>query len=169
MKLVIVAAAVVLLVFLIVKVKLNTFISLIVTSFLTALALRIPLEKIPDIITSGMGDQLGDLAIIFGLGSMIGKLVSDSGGGYRIAHTLIDKFGKKRIQIAVILASFIVGLALFFEVGLVVLLPIIFVIADELGLPLLVLAIPMAATLNVMHGFIPPPPCPNSDCRYLTC
>jgi H+/gluconate symporter and related permeases len=95
MKLVIVAAAVVLLVFLIVKVKLNTFISLIVTSFLTALALRIPLEKIPDIITSGMGDQLGDLAIIFGLGSMIGKLVSDSGGGYRIAHTLIDKFGKK--------------------------------------------------------------------------
>lgn len=162
MKLVIVAAAVVLLIFLIVKVKLNTFISLIVTSFLTALALEIPLAKIPDIITSGMGDQLGDLAIVFGLGSMIGKLVSDSGGGYRIAHTLIDNFGKKRIQIAVILASFIVGLALFFEVGLVVLLPIIFVIADELGLPLLVLAIPMAATLNVMHGFIPPHPAPTA-------
>ncbi|WP_068710191.1 gluconate:H+ symporter, partial [Tetragenococcus solitarius] len=72
------------------------------------------------------------------------------------------KFGKRQIQIAVIVASFIVGLALFFEVGLVVLLPIIFVIAKELEIPLLTLAIPMAATLNVMHGFIPPHPAPTA-------
>ncbi|AYW45691.1 gluconate:H+ symporter [Tetragenococcus koreensis] len=162
MKLLIVALGIAFLIFLIVKVKLNTFISLIVTSFLVGLALNIPLDQIPEVITSGMGDQLGDLAIIFGMGSMIGKLVSDSGGGYRIANTLIDKFGKKQIQIAVIIASFIVGLALFFEVGLVVLLPIIFVIAKELEMPLLTLAIPMAATLNVMHGFIPPHPAPTA-------
>ncbi|KFN93091.1 gluconate permease [Tetragenococcus muriaticus PMC-11-5] len=148
--------------FLIVKVKLNTFISLMATSFLVGLALNIPLDQLSEVITSGMGDQLGDLAIIFGMGSMIGKLVSDSGGGYRIANTLIDKFGKRQIQIAVIIASFIVGLALFFEVGLVVLLPIIFVIARELGIPLLTLAVPMAATLNVMHGFIPPHPAPTA-------
>lgn len=162
MKLFIVALGVAFLIFLIVKAKLNTFISLIVTAFLVGLALNIPLDRLPEIITSGMGDQLGDLAIVFGMGSMIGKLVSDSGGGYRIANTLIDKFGKKQIQIAVIIASFIVGLALFFEVGLVVLLPIIFVIAKELGMPLLTLAIPMAATLNVMHGFIPPHPAPTA-------
>ncbi|MCP0887626.1 gluconate:H+ symporter [Ligilactobacillus sp. WILCCON 0076] len=167
MKLLIVAIAVCLLIFLIVKVKLNTFISLIVTAFLTGLVLGIPVDKLPTVITSGMGDQLGDLAVVFGMGSMIGKLVSDSGGGYRIAHTLIAKFGRKRIQLAVIIASFIVGLALFFEVGLVVLLPIIFVIANELGLPLLTLAIPMAATLNVMHGFIPPHPAPTAIAQIM--
>ena len=77
---------------------------------------------------------------------MLGKLVSDAGGGYRIATTLINKFGRRWIQVAVILASFIIGLALFFEVGLVVVLPIIFIIARELDMPLMYLGIPMAAT-----------------------
>jgi len=99
MKLLIVALGVAFLIFLIVKVKLNTFISLMATSFLVGLALNIPLDQLSEVITSGMGDQLGDLAIIFGMGSMIGKLVSDSGGGYRIANTLIDKFGKRQIQL----------------------------------------------------------------------
>ena len=62
---------------------------------------------------------------------MLGRLVSDAGGAYRIAHTLIDKFGNKRIQLAVVLASFIIGIALFFEVGMVLLIPIIFAIAAE--------------------------------------
>ena len=123
MKLLIVACAVAVLIFLIVKVKLNTFVSLIITSILAALVLQIPPDKIPTTIETGIGGQLGHLAIIFGFGSMLGKLVSDSGGGHRIAMTLINRFGRKRIQIAVVLASFIVGLALFFEVGLVVLLP----------------------------------------------
>lgn len=83
---------------------------------------------------------------------MLGKLVSDAGGGYRIATTLINKFGRRWIQVAVILASFIIGLALFFEVGLVVVLPIIFIIARELDMPLMYLGIPMAATLNVTHA-----------------
>lgn len=124
--------------------------------------LQIPVAKIPLSIETGIGGQLGHLAVIFGFGSMLGKLVSDSGGGYRIAHTLIDKFGKRHIQIAVVLASFIVGLALFFEVGLVVLLPIIFVIAREIDLPLMYLGIPMAATLNVTHAFLPPHPAPTA-------
>ncbi|MBN7274999.1 gluconate permease [Ligilactobacillus pobuzihii] len=162
MPLLIVVLGVILLIFLITKLKLNTFVSLIITSFAVALVLGIPLDKIPSTITDGLGSQLGDLAIVFGMGSMMGKLVSDAGGGHRIANTLIDKFGKKRIQIAVILASFIIGLALFFEVGLVVLLPIIFIIARELEMPLMELAIPMAATLNVMHGFIPPHPAPTA-------
>lgn len=162
MPLLIVVLGVLLLIFLITKLKLNTFVSLIITSFVVAFALGIPLDKVPTTITEGLGNQLGSLAIVFGMGSMIGKLVSDAGGGHRIAHTLIEKFGRKRIQIAVILASFIIGLALFFEVGLVVLLPIIFIIARELKMPLMSLAIPMAATLNVMHGFIPPHPAPTA-------
>lgn len=162
MKLLIVACAVAVLIFLIVKVKLNTFVSLIITSILAALVLQIPPDKIPATIETGIGGQLGHLAIIFGFGSMLGKLVSDSGGGHRIAMTLINRFGRKRIQIAVVLASFIVGLALFFEVGLVVLLPIIFVIARELDMPLMYLGIPMAATLNVTHAFLPPHPAPTA-------
>ena len=152
MPLLIVLLGVILLVFMIVKLKLNTFVSLVVTSFVIALLLQIPVAKIPTTIETGIGGQLGHLAIIFGFGSMLGKLVSDSGGGYRISTTLINKFGRRWIQLAVILASFIIGLALFFEVGLVVVLPIIFIIARELDMPLMYLGVPMAATLNVTHG-----------------
>lgn len=162
MPLLIVALGVALLIFLIVKAKLNTFVSLIITSFVIALVLKIPISQIPTSIETGIGGQLGHLAVIFGFGSMLGRLVSDAGGGFRIARTLIDKFGRRQIQIAVILASFIVGLALFFEVGLVVLLPIIFVIAREIDLPLIYLGIPMAATLNVTHAFLPPHPAPTA-------
>ena len=153
---------VVLLVFLITRLKLNTFLSLVITAFAVGLFLGIPVAKISTSIENGIGSQLGHLAIIFGFGSMLGQLISDSGGGFRIANGLIKAFGKKRIQIAVIITSFIIGLALFFEVGLVVLLPIIFVIAREVDMPLLYLGIPMAATLNVAHAFLPPHPAPTA-------
>ena len=151
----------------IIKLKMNTFVSLVVTSFIIALMLQIPISKIPTTIETGIGGQLGHLAVIFGFGSMLGQLVSDSGGGYRIATTLIQKFGRRWIQVAVILASFIIGLALFFEVGLVVVLPIIFIIAREMDLPLIYLGVPMAATLNVTHAFLPPHPAPTAITEIL--
>lgn len=162
MPLLAVLLGVILLVILITKLKLNTFVSLVITAFFVGIILGIPVAKLPLSIETGIGGQLGHLAIIFGFGSMLGKLLSDSGGGFRIATKLIQVFGKKQIQIAVIITSFIIGLALFFEVGLVVLLPIIFVIAREVNLPLLYLGIPMAATLNVAHGFLPPHPAPTA-------
>lgn len=167
MPLLIVLIGVLILIFLIIKLKLNTFVSLVVTSFIVALLLQIPVTKIPTTIESGIGSQLGHLAIIFGFGSMLGSLVSEAGGGYRIATTLINKFGRRWIQVAVILASFIIGLALFFEVGLVVVLPIIFIIARELDMPLMYLGVPMAATLNVTHGFLPPHPAPTAITEVL--
>ena len=162
MPLLIVLIGVIILIFMIVKLKMNTFVGLVITSFIVGLLLGLPLTKIPQTIETGIGGQLGHLAIIFGFGSMLGKLVSDAGGGYRIATTLINKFGRRWIQVAVILASFIIGLALFFEVGLVVVLPIIFIIAHELDMPLMYLGIPMAATLNVTHAFLPPHPAPTA-------
>lgn len=162
MPLLIVLIGVIILIFMIVKLKMNTFVGLVITSFIVGLLLGLPLTKIPQTIETGIGGQLGHLAIIFGFGSMLGKLVSDAGGGYRIATTLINKFGRRWIQVAVILASFIIGLALFFEVGLVVVLPIIFIIARELDMPLMYLGIPMAATLNVTHAFLPPYPDPTA-------
>lgn len=152
--------AILLLLFLIMGLKLNTFISLIVTAFTTALLLGMPLDKVVATIEAGMGGTLGHIALIFGLGAMLGKLLADGGGATRIAHTLIDKFGLKHIQWAVVVASFIIGIALFFEVGLVLLIPIVYTIAKETKLPALYLGIPMAAALSVTHGFLPPHPGP---------
>lgn len=155
-----VALAIVILLVLITVLKLNTFISLIVTAFITAILLGMPLDKIVATIEAGMGGTLGHIALIFGLGAMLGKLLADGGGATRIAHTLIAKFGLKHIQWAVVVASFIIGVALFFEVGLVLLIPIVYTIAKETKLPALHLGIPMAAALSVTHGFLPPHPGP---------
>lgn len=159
--LVIVVLAVVLLLLLIMKWNLNTFLSLVIVSFLSALALGMPLDKIVDSIQDGMGDTLGSIALIFGFGAILGRLVADAGGAQRIAVTLIDKFGEKYIQWAVVLASFIIGIALFFEVGLVLLIPIMYQIARRLKVSVLYLGIPMSAALSVTHGFLPPHPGPT--------
>ncbi|MFD2617572.1 gluconate:H+ symporter [Terrilactibacillus laevilacticus] len=158
----IVAIGVLLLLFLIVKFKMNTFISLVIVSILVGLGLGMDLTKIVSTVETGIGGQLGHLALVFGFGAMLGKLVADAGGAYRIATTLINKFGRKKIQIAVVMASFIIGIALFFEVGLVLLIPIIFAIATELGMSILYLGIPMVAALSVTHGFLPPHPAPTA-------
>lgn len=159
--LIIIALGVGLLLILIMKLNINTFIALIIVSFVVAVALGMPLDEVVDSIQGGLGDTLGSIALIFGFGAMLGKLVADAGGAQRIAVTLIDKFGEKRIQWAVVTASFIIGIALFFEVGLVLLIPIVFQIAKQLKVPLMYLGIPMTAALSVTHGFLPPHPGPT--------
>ena len=161
MPLVIVAIGILVLLVLIMGLKLNTFISLIIVSFGVALALGMPVGEIVATIEAGLGGTLGHLALVFGLGAMLGKLIADSGGAQRIAMTLVNKFGEKNIQWAVVVASFIIGVALFFEVGLVLLIPIIFAISRELKISILYLGIPMAAALSVTHGFLPPHPGPT--------
>ena len=143
MQFVVLLLGILLLLFLIIKVKLNTFVSLIVTSILVALGLGMNPAEIADTIKEGIGSSLGELAIVFGFGAMIGRLVSDAGGSYRIAKTLINLFGKKRLQLAVVVASFIIGMSMFFEVGMVLLIPIVFAIALEAEVPLLYLGISM--------------------------
>lgn len=155
-----VVIAIIILLLLIMGLKLNTFISLIITAFSTAILLGMPLDKVVPTVEAGMGGTLGHIALIFGLGAMLGKLLADGGGATRIAHTLINKFGLKRIQWAVVVAAFIIGIALFFEVGLVLLIPIVYTIAKETKIPALHLGIPMAAALSVTHGFLPPHPGP---------
>jgi gluconate:H+ symporter, GntP family len=161
MPLVIVAIGILALLLLIMGLKLNTFISLIIVSFGVALALGIPLGEVVKTIEAGLGGTLGHLALVFGLGAMLGKLIADSGGAQRIAMTLVNKFGEKNIQWAVVVASFIIGVALFFEVGLVLLIPIVFAISRELKISILYLGIPMTAALSVTHGFLPPHPGPT--------
>ncbi|QMU07286.1 gluconate:H+ symporter [Levilactobacillus suantsaii] len=160
MELLALVVGVIFLLVLIIRFKINTFVSLVMTSVLTALLLGMNLTKIMATIEEGIGSQLGELSLVFGFGAMLGRLVADAGGAYVIATTLIDKFGKKRLQVAIMLASFIIGIALFFEVGLVLLIPIVFAIAVEADVPILYLGISMAAALSVTHGFLPPHPAP---------
>ncbi|VFS58847.1 Gnt-I system [Kluyvera cryocrescens] len=113
-------------------------------------------------IKNGVGGTLGGLALIMGFGAMLGKMLADCGGAQRIATTLIDKFGRKHIQWAVVLTGFTVGFALFYEVGFVLLLPLVFTIAASARIPLLYVGVPMAAALSVTHGFLPPHPGPTA-------
>lgn len=161
MPLFIVALGVVVLLILIMKFNVNTFISLIVVSFLIALALGMPLSEIVSTIEEGLGSTLGGIALVFGLGAILGKLIADSGGAQRIAMTLIDKFGEKRIQWAVVAVGFVLGIALFFEVGLVLLIPIVYQISKQLNMQFLWLGLPMATALSVTHAFLPPHPGPT--------
>ena len=116
-----VVIGVLLLLVLIMVFKLNTFIALIITSMVTGIILGMPLDKIVDTIEKGMGDTLGHIAIIFGLGSILGKLLSDGGGATKIAEKLIDKFGEKYVTWAMLIASYIIGISLFLEVAFVLL------------------------------------------------
>ncbi len=159
--LMVVAAGILFLLILITRLQINTFISLIITAFVVALALGMPLDKIVESIEGGMGATLGSIALIFGLGAILGRRVADAGGAQRIAVTLIDRFGQKNIQWAVVISSFIIGIALFFEVGLVLLVPIVYQIARQSKVPILYLGIPMATALSVTHGFLPPHPGPT--------
>lgn len=155
-----VVIGIIILLSLIIVLKLNTFISLIITSVVTAILLGMPLNKIMETIEEGMGSTLGHIALIFGLGAILGKLLADGGGANRIAETLIQKFGQKHVQWAMLVAAFIVGIALFFEVGLVLLIPLVFTIAKRANVSALKLGLPMVTALSVTHGFLPPHPGP---------
>ncbi|GLB46415.1 gluconate permease [Philodulcilactobacillus myokoensis] len=162
MPFIVLALGILFLLVLIIKYKLNTFVALIVTSILVALGLGMNPAQIAVSIKNGIGSSMGELIIVFGFGAMIGRLVSDSGGSYRIARTLIDRFGKKQLQIAIVIASFIIGMSLFFEVSLVLLTPIVFAVALEADVPFVYLGIPMAAAISATQGFLPPQPAPTA-------
>lgn len=142
--------------------RLNAFISLIVVSLLVGIMEGVSPANAMTSLTKGLGGIMGGLALVIVFGGMLGKLMADSGGAQRIAATLIKAFGKKRVQLAAVLTAFIVGIALFFETGVVVLIPLVFTIAAEAEVPILYIGTPVIAALITMHGFIPPHPGPTA-------
>jgi gluconate:H+ symporter, GntP family len=162
MPLLIIAFGVILLLIFIMGLKLNTFVSLIIVSFIVAILLGMPMSDVVSSIEAGLGSTLGHIALIFGMGAMLGRLIADAGGANRIANTLIDKFGQKRIQWAILFASFIVGIALFLEVAIVLLIPIIYSIAKEMKVSIVYLGLPMVAAALATHAFLPPHPGPTA-------
>lgn len=162
MPLFIVAIGVALLLLLMIRFRLNGFIALILVALAVGVLQGMPVNKVIGSIKNGVGGTLGSLALIMGFGAMLGKLLADCGGAQRIATTLIGKFGQRYIQWAVVLTGFTVGFALFYEIGFVLMLPLVFSIAANARISLLYVGVPMAAALSVTHGFLPPHPGPTA-------
>jgi gluconate:H+ symporter, GntP family len=151
-------AAVVALILLIAVVKLNPFISIFLASLGLAAVTGMPAATVVHSFETGVGGILGHIAIVVALGTMLGKMMAESGAADRIAHTLIRVFGERRIHWAMVVIGLIVGLPAFFEVGFVLLVPIAFTVARRTGTSLVMIGLPMVAGLSVVHGLVPPHP-----------
>jgi gluconate:H+ symporter, GntP family len=150
--------AIVLLLTLITLLKIHPFVALLLVSFWVGLFAKMPLVKITEAVQAGFGNTLGFIGIVLGLGTMLGKLLEESGGAERIARTLIVVLGPQRVHWAMYMVAFIVGIPLFFQVGFVLLIPLVYTITKELKIPALKVGLPMLAGLSVVHGILPPHP-----------
>ncbi len=150
--------SIVALVVLIARFKVNAFIVLMTVSLALAIVTRMPPQNIVKSFEAGLGGTLGHIAIIVALGTMLGKMMAESGGADRIAQTLIQFFGERRVPWAMAAVGFLVGLPVFFEVGFVLLVPIAFNVARRTGTSLILVGLPMVAGLSVVHGLVPPHP-----------
>jgi gluconate:H+ symporter, GntP family len=150
--------AVVALIVLIARVKLHPFIALIVVSLAMGIVAGMQPLAAVKAFQDGVGATLGFIAVVVGLGTMLGKIMAESGAATRIARTLIDLFGERRVHWAIMLVGFIVGIPVFFQVGFVLLIPLVFTIARRTGMSLVKIGIPLVAGLSVVHGMLPPHP-----------
>jgi GntP family gluconate:H+ symporter len=152
------ASSVIGLVLLIAVGKLNPFLSLMLVSLGLAAAAGMPLGTVLSSFETGTGNTLGHIAIIIGLGTMLGKMMAESGASDRIAETIIQVLGEKRVPWSMMCAGLIVGLPVFFEVGFVLLVPIAFTVARRTRTSLVLVGLPMVAGLSAVHGLVPPHP-----------
>jgi Gnt-I system high-affinity gluconate transporter len=153
---------IVLLILLVSWAKINPFLAFLIVSIAAGLCLGIPLNKITASVQKGLGDTLGSLVVIICLGAMLGKLVATSGAAQKIAGVLVNAFGIKYIQLALVAAAFIVGIPLFYGIGFVLMVPLIFSVVYKYKLPAVYIGLPMLASLSVTHGFLPPHPSPSA-------
>ena len=151
-----------LLFFFIIYLKFDAFISFIIISIFIGIIQGMELNSIVTSIETGIGSILGFLVIILSLGAMLGKLVAESGAAQKITMGLIEAFGIKYTRWAVMLTGFIVGVTMFYSVGFVILVPLVFSVAASTGIPLISIALPMLCALSVTHGYLPPHPAPTA-------
>lgn len=161
MSLLVVLVAIAVLVLLVAWAKLHPFLAFVVVSIGMALALRMPPNEVPAIVQKGLGGILGQLTTVIVVGAMLGKLVVESGAAQRIAGALVAGTGTARIGWAMAATGFIVGVPLFYNVGFVLLVPLIFAVSGRYGLPAVGVGLPALAALSVAHGLLPPHPSPT--------
>jgi len=150
--------AVVVLIVLIARFKLHPLLALTTVSLAMGAAAGMAPGDIVKAFQDGVGASLGFIAIVVGIGTMLCKIMAESGAAARIAMTLIDWFGERRVHCALMFGAFILGIPVFFQVGFVLLIPLLFTIGRRTGLSLIKLGIPLVAGLSVVHGMLPPHP-----------
>lgn len=160
MSILIILISLLLLIFLVAYYKVDAFFAFVIVSVGAALCLGIPVQEIPGILNRGIGNIYSSMALIIIFGAMLGKLVAESGAAQKIAQVMIGAFGTKNIQWGMMLTGLVVGIPLFYDIGFVILVPIIFSIVNQYKMPAIYIGIPMLAALSVAHGFLPPHPSP---------
>ena len=161
------AATLALLLALILVAKLHAFVALLISSMAMGVAAGMPPEKVLKSIQNGFGEALGFIAVVIGLGAMIGRFLEYSGGGRALADYMLEKFGKDHAAWAMLVASFLVGLPIFFEVGFIIVVPVVWNLARETKRSLLFYGLPMAAALTITHALVPPHPAPAAASQLL--
>ncbi|WP_270257259.1 GntP family permease [Kocuria marina] len=164
--LLIAAAAIAVLLVMIIKFRVHAFLALIIISALTAFATGIPTSQVVPVLLYGFGNTLASVALLVGLGAMLGRLLETSGGAQVLADRLIRAFGEKRAPLALGVASLLFGFPIFFDAGLVVMLPVVFSVARRLGGSVLTYALPAVGAFSVMHVFLPPHPGPVTAATF---
>lgn len=149
-----------LLLFLIIRFKINAFISLMIASMATGIAAGMPAASIIESIQNGMGGTLGFVATVVGLGAIFGQLLEHSGGAEAVAQKMLRRFGTKNASWAMMITGFFVAIPVFFDVAFIILIPLIYALGSDTGKSLLYYGIPLLTGLAVTHAFIPPTPGP---------
>lgn len=162
MPLVVVGVSVLILLFLMTRLKLNGFAALLFVAVAVALVQGIPVATIPDVLSEGIGGQIGDTMLVIGLGAMVGRVMGDSGAAQRIANKMLDAFGPRWVQVAMVVTSMLIGVTMFYEVAFIIIVPIAFTLVRVTGAKLLWIGLPMSITLSTMHSFLPPHPGPTA-------
>lgn len=152
------ALALIGLLILVVRYKLQAFVALLIVSLGLGLAAGLPPVRVLDAIGKGVGDIMRDVAIILALGAMLGRMLDVSGAAQVIARTLIQTFGVERASLAVLAAAFLIGIPVLFNVGFLLLIPIMWQLQRDTGKSLLYFALPLSFSLGITHSLIPPHP-----------
>lgn len=166
MPLIIILLGIGVLLLLILGLRMNAFLALLLVSLGVGVSMGLSPTDTLSAMQKGVGSTLGTLALIMGLGSILGGLLAESGAAQVISRKLTDSFGIKNISWAMVLTGFIIGIPMFYNVAFLMVLPIIFAMATETKQPILVVALPIIASLSVMHGFLPPHPAPTAIVEF---
>lgn len=166
MLLLVAVIAVAVLLFLVIKVKMSAFVALLLVSLGTALVTPIPVGEVVPTMVAGMGKTLGSVMIVVGLGAMLGRLIEVAGGAEALATRFTEKLGKRRVIAAVTMAAFILGIPVFFDVGFIILAPIVFGFAKVARMDPLRIGLPVAAVMLTVHVAMPPHPGQSRQRRF---
>ncbi len=160
-------AAIALILVMIIAFKMHAFLTLVIVSAVTALATGMPVGEVPGVMINSFGGTLGSVALLVGLGAMLGRLIESSGGARALADKLVSMVGEERAPFALGIASLMLGFPMFFDAGLVMMLPIIFAVARRVSnKSVLYFVFPAAGGFSVMHVFVPPHPGPVAASEF---